>query len=84
MVCSSDIPERAQPGVSNPGPEEPQGALAFIVTQQLIDQWKQMITQLTHLTWFLWSESIANFKVKAKTSTPCSSPVTGLLTPGLR
>ena len=27
--------------------------LAFVVTQQLIDQLKQLITQLTHLTRFL-------------------------------
>ena len=39
--------------VLNPGSGEPQGVLAFVVTQQLIDQLKQLITQLTHLTWFL-------------------------------
>ena len=46
--------------VLNPGPGEPQGVLAFVVTQQLI-------TQLTQLTWFLGSESVADFTVKTKT-----------------
>ena len=36
-----------------PGPGEPQGVLAFIVTQHWISQWKQFITQLAHLTWFV-------------------------------
>ena len=49
----------------------------------LTDQWKQMMTQLTHLTWFLGSEPVADFKVKTKTSTPCGSPGTGLPTPAL-
>ena len=40
-------------GVANPGPGELQGMLAFVVTQQVIDQLKQLITQLAHLTWFL-------------------------------
>ena len=39
--------------MANPGPGEPQGALAFIVTQQLTDELKQLITPLTYVTWFL-------------------------------
>ena len=66
-----------KPVVLNPGRGEPQSVLAFVVTQQLIDQWKQLITQLTHLT---WSEVVADFKVKTKASTPCSSPGPGLRT----
>ena len=53
--------------VLNPGPGEPQGVLASIVAQQLIDQWKQLITQLRnspHLV--LGSELFADFRVKKK------------------
>ena len=42
-----------------------------------------MITRLNHSTWFLGSESVADFNVKTKNSTPCGSPGTGLPTPGL-
>ena len=51
IICSNS-------GVANPGPGEPQGVLPFVVTQQLIEQLKQLITQLTLITWFLtlnWS-----------------------------
>ena len=53
--------------------------LAFIVTQSLIDQLKQMITQFIHLTWFIGSELVADLKAKRKSS----SPGTGLPTPAL-
>ena len=46
-------PSDFRPVVLNPGPGEPQGVMAFIVTQQLTDKWKQMITRLIHFTWFL-------------------------------
>ena len=50
--------------VLTPGPGEPQGALAFVITQHLIDQLKQFITQLPHLTWFIGSELVADLKQK--------------------
>ena len=58
-VCDSPLPKikRMKPiiysRVAAPGPGEPQGALDFTATQQFIDQWKQWITRLTRLTWFL-------------------------------
>ena len=67
--------------VLKPGSGEPQGVLAFAVTQQLIDQWKQLITRWTHLV--LGSESLANFRVKTNASTLRSSPGPGLRTTGL-
>ena len=70
----------SRPGVANPDPGEPQGVLAFFVTQQLIDQLKQLITQLTHFIWFL---DLNWLLVKPKASTPCGSPGQGLATPGL-
>ena len=50
--------------VLTPGPGEPQGVLAIV--EHSIDQLKQLITQLTHLTWFLGSELVADVKAKNK------------------
>ena len=53
--------------------------LAFVVTQQLIDQLRQLITVISsHLP---GSEFIADFKVKTEAGTPCGSPGRGLATP---
>ena len=64
------------PGVADPGPGEPKGELAFVVTQRLIDQLKQSMTPLTRLT--LGSELIADFRVKTK---HCDSPGPALAHP---
>lgn len=58
--------------ILTPGHGEPQGLLAFVVTQNLrsteIDQLKQLITKLTQAIWFPGSESIADLKEKPQTT----------------
>ena len=60
------LSQAIRPEVLTPGPGEPQGVLAFVVTQHLIAQLKQLISQLTHLAWFLESGLVADIKVKTK------------------
>ena len=67
-----------KPGVANPGPGEPQGVLAFVLTQHLIYKLKRLITQdqeinSPHLV--LGSELVADFRVI------WGSPGPGLATP---
>ena len=59
--------------VPNPGPEEPQGVLAFVATEQLIDQLKQLITRLSHLTWFLGLNWLLILGSKQKPAHPWTS-----------
>ena len=54
------------PVVVTPGPGEPRGVQVLVFTQHLIDPLKQLITQLTHLAWFIGSEMMADIKTKAK------------------
>ena len=46
------------------------GKLVYVVTHHLIDQWKQLITQLFHLVaWFLGSELVVDSKGKGYSRT---------------
>ena len=82
-ACTTILILSVKPVVFTPGPGEPQGVLVFVVTRHVIVRLKQLITQLTRLTWFLGSESVAHIKVKTKTSSPCGSPGPGVKTAGL-
>ena len=73
MFVAGVVPCRSR--VTSPGPGEPQGVLTFVVTQQLINQLKQLIIQLTlHLILILGTELVANVGAKKKPSTPYSAP----------
>ena len=67
-----------------PGPGQQQDVPFFVVTQHLIYQLKQLVTQLAHFTWFLWSESVADAKAKTWISTPWGSPGQGARTTARR